>query len=281
MNKLGKNLSALITDENGFSYHEHKKIRLDALTPSKFQHRTFFSDEKLQELSTSIKKNGVIQPIIVRRKKKSDEYEIIAGERRTRASKIAGLQGIPAIIINVPDKIALEISIIENIQRDDLNVIEEANSYKNLIDEFNYLQEELSKIVGKSRSHITNCLRILSLPDDIKDLVIKRHISKGHARALIGVTNAIDIANKIVKKSLSVRQTESLIKKLNGTGTKEDNKKSKDIICLEEKISSKLGLEVKINDYNKNSSVVIKFNDLPELNLILKKLSFNSEDRKQ
>ena len=275
MNKLGKGLSTLVPDNVDCIHETTTYLKIKDLYPGKFQHRKFFDDEKLYELSLSIKTNGVIQPIIVRKNFDLDGYEIIAGERRTRAAEIAGLSEIPALIVEIDDKKALEMSIIENIQRDDLNVIEEAQGYKNLISEFGFLQDELSEVVGKSRSHITNCLRILSLPDEIKLFLKKGFLSMGHARALVGVKNPVEMANKIIRKALSVRQTESLVKNFSEKGPRQE--KDRDIILLEEQISSKLGMEVKINDNKKVGAVVISFRNLNELNFILKKLSSNLE----
>ncbi|MBQ4874681.1 MAG: ParB/RepB/Spo0J family partition protein [Rickettsiaceae bacterium H1] len=271
MNKLGKGLSALIPDNINVT---NKKIKLTDLCPGKYQHRMFFNDDKLWELAISIKNNGVIQPIIVRKKTDSDKYEIIAGERRTKASKIAKLSEIPAIVLDIDDKAALEISIIENVQRDDLSIIEEAEGYKNLIDEFDYSQDKVAKIVGKSRTHVTNCLRMLSLPNEIQNIVKKKYISAGHGRALIGVKNHLEIVNKIIKKGLTVRETEALVKKITNKRVHSEEK-DKDIVRLEEQISEKLGLPIKINDNKKTGSVVITFKNLQELNLILKRLSIN------
>ncbi len=281
MNKLGMGLSTLIPNKEDEIYKKgnERKVRLSFLYPSKFQTRKNFKDDKLQELSDSIKSNGVIQPIIIRKREK-DKYEIIAGERRWRASKIAGLDEIPAIVVDVDDEKALEISIIENVQRDDLNVLEEAIGYQNLISNFNYLQDDISKIVGKSRSHISNCMRILSLSEEIKDLIRKDFLSMGHARALVGVENATEFAKHIIQKSLNVRQTESLVKKgkkkiKSVSSVDKEEKKSEDIIVLEKRLSTKLGLEVTIHDNKKDGFVAIKFKNLSELETILRKLNQN------
>ena len=275
MNKLGRGLSALIPDKNDKKIPHQKqniKLNLSDIHPGKFQHRVDFKDEKLQELADSIRSNGVIQPILVRKRKNLQGYEIIAGERRWRASSIAGLEDIPAIILEVSDKTALEVSIIENIQRDDFNVIEEAHGYKNLIDEFCYKQEELAKVVGKSRSHIANCIRILSLPDEIQQLLIKGSLTMGHARVLVGVENNIVIARHIVERSLNVRQTEAL-KKGKKINIREESR-DEDIILLEKTMSEKIGLDLKvqINDNKKNGAVIMRFNNLEELRSILEKL---------
>lgn len=271
--KLGKGLSALIPNRVNDFYQKQENNKIDLLNihPGKFQSRTVFEDVKLKELSESIKSNGVIQPILVRKNTTLSGYEIIAGERRWRASKMADLKEIPAMVLEINDKKAMEVAIIENIQRDNLTIIEEAEGYKNLIDEFCYTQEDLAKIIGKSRSHISNCIRVLSLPTEIKELTRQGLLSMGHARSLIGVKNAIDIANQVVKKSLSVRQVEELVKKCNKE--KSIINKNPDIVLLEKNISKKLGLAVKINDSKGNSTVVIKFNTLDDLDCILKKLS--------
>ncbi len=278
MNKLGQGLAALIPDEDN---SVRKSIKIEELCPGTFQHRKAFDDEALYELSNSIKSNGVIQPIIVRKKNNSDKYEIIAGERRTRASKYIGLSSIPAIVIDVNDKKALEISIIENIQREDLNVIEESSGYKNLIDEFGYSHEQVGQFIGKSRSHVANCLRILTLPDEIQSLVKNKSLSMGHARALINVKNTDSIVNKILKNSLSVRQTEDLVKKLSNSVERSKKKKDKNIVLLEEQISKRLGLGVTINDSKDVGSVVVNFKNLHELNFILKKLSSESKQQEK
>ncbi len=267
MTKLGKGLSALISDEPDVN---ERLLKLSQIRPGKFQHRNDFAEDKLHELAESIKSNGVVQPILVR---KSDEgYDLIAGERRWRASAIAGLDQIPVVILEADDKTALQVSIIENIQRDDFNLIEEAQGYKHLLDEFSYTQEELSKVVGKSRSHITNCLRILTLPETIQNMIIAKRLTMGHARALIGIDDNIDIAEQIIKKELNVRQVEDLIKKRKKPEKTEA--KDEDIILLEKTLSAKIGvnLKVQINDNKKNGSVIMRFNNLDELRCILDKL---------
>ena len=205
---LGRGLSSLI----GESKVEIKtnKLSLSEIVPSKFQPRKNFDEENLKDLTNSIKERGVIQPIIVR-KSNSDtsKFEIIAGERRWLAARKAGLHDIPVVVTDVDDLKSLEFAIVENVQRHDLNPLEEAQGYKRLIDEFSYDQEKVSKFIGKSRSYITNSLRLLSLPQNVLQLVEAKQITAGHAKILVGLDNAFFIANKIIEKNLSVRQTES------------------------------------------------------------------------
>ncbi|WP_333023304.1 ParB/RepB/Spo0J family partition protein [Wolbachia endosymbiont of Pentidionis agamae] len=274
--RLGQGLSGLIS---GTAAQEKLEDYLSTslLHAGKFQPRKHFDAESLQELADSIKKNGIVQPIIVRKDLEDGGYEIVAGERRFRASKIAGLSRIPVIIRDLSDKECLEISIIENVQRENINPIEEAEAYRRLIDEFSYTHEELGSIVGKSRSHITNMTRMLLLSNVIKEMVSKKKLSAGHARALINVKNAEEVAKKIISQELSVRQTESLIQKLQNLD--QDNKISNEleqknnIKEIENTISSKLGLTVKINDNNSKGKITLQYNNINELDLILKKLS--------
>ena len=207
---LGRGLSSLLGETRK---SENTKVAINTLVRNKFQPRKYFSKESLEELSNSIKERGVIQPIIVRPDKSSEgKYEIIAGERRWIASQNAGLHEVPVVIFNIDDAKSLEFAIIENVQRQDLNPIEESQGYKRLIDEFNYNQDKVSKFAGKSRSHIANSLRLLSLPEVILIMIEKGNLTAGHARALIGVNNSSVIAKKIVEKKLSVRQAEQLAK---------------------------------------------------------------------
>ncbi|WP_168463791.1 ParB/RepB/Spo0J family partition protein [Wolbachia endosymbiont of Ctenocephalides felis wCfeT] len=275
--RLGRGLAGLIGDNYSNKEDRQEYLPVALLHPSKFQPRKHFDEESLKELASSIEKSGIIQPIVVRKDSNNDGYEIIAGERRWRASKIANLDSAPVIIKDLSDKACLEISIIENIQRQDINPIEEGEAYRKLINEFSYKHEELASVVGKSRSHITNMIRMLSLPDSIKMMINEKKLSMGHARALINIENAEDIAEKIVSQDLSVRQTEELLQKSNykskNNNTKE--RKSEDIAVIESTISAKLGLNVKINDKNSKGKVMICYNNLDELNLILKTLSKN------
>jgi ParB family chromosome partitioning protein len=250
----------------------YTELSLDNIVSNSSQPRTSFNEERLLELAESIKRNGIIQPIIVRQYGK--QYEIIAGERRYRAAKLANLTTIPAIIRDCENQQSSEFALIENVQRDDLNPLEEALAYKKLIDDYTYKHEDISNIIGKSRSYISNYLRILTLPDSIKNYLRDGKISMGHAKLLVNLENSEKIADEIIKKSLNVRQTESLIKKSNTDLIENDNKKSDEIKLLEEKLSESLGLKIIITDNNdKYGSVKVIFNNLKELEVILKKLS--------
>ena len=208
---LGRGLSSLI----GETRVENKtnKLSLSDIVPNKYQPRKNFEEENLEDLTNSIKERGVIQPIIVRHSNnESSKYEIIAGERRWLAARKAGLHDIPVVVTDVDDLKSLEFAIVENVQRHDLNPLEEAQGYKRLIDEFSYDQDKVSKFIGKSRSYITNSLRLLNLPEEVLKFVEQRKISSGHAKILVGLENALSIANKIIEKNLSVRQTENFVK---------------------------------------------------------------------
>ena len=230
---LGRGLSSLLGDTS--KKIETNKVSINDLTRNKFQPRKNFSKETLEELTNSIKEQGVIQPIVVRSSKYSEgKYEIITGERRWLAAQNAGLHEVPVVILNVNDVKSLEFAIIENVQRQDLNPIEEAQGYQRLIDDFNYNQDKLSKFIGKSRSYIANSLRILSLPEEVLLMVEQSDISAGHARSLIGLHNSIDIAKKIIQKKLSVRQAEVLVKQLRNKKFKLVHKKDPNILDLQE-----------------------------------------------
>ncbi|MBR9983224.1 MAG: ParB/RepB/Spo0J family partition protein [Wolbachia endosymbiont of Homalodisca vitripennis] len=270
--RLGRGLAGLIGDN-----YDNKEDRLpiSLLHPSKFQPRKYFDEESLKELAGSIEKNGIIQPIVVRKDPNNDGYEIVAGERRWRASKVINLDSVPVIIKDLNDKECLEVSIIENIQRQDINPIEEGEAYSRLIDEFSYTHEELALILGKSRSHITNMIRMLSLPDGVKTMINEKKLSMGHARALVNVKNAESIAKRIVSQGLSVRRTEKLIKDLQQNNDQKEYKctTNQDMAVLEGAISSQLGLKIKINDSNSKGKVMIRYNNSSELDFILKILN--------
>ena len=250
-----------------------KLIPIKLVVPNKSQPRKFFNEKKLNELASSIKENGIIQPILVAKLENNDNYEIIAGERRWRASMLLNMQEIPAIVYDIDENQKIEISIIENIQRENLNSIEEGEAYKLLIDKFSYTHDKVSKIVGKSRSHITNTLRLLTLPNNIKKLIINKLISSGHAKALVGSENAEEIANIILEKNLSVRKAEKIVKEYNKNNIKKYFKKSKSNIELEEIISNSLNLNVKIEEKDETGKVIIHFSNVSELEMILTKLS--------
>jgi ParB family transcriptional regulator, chromosome partitioning protein len=286
---LGRGLSALLDDDvmvhptSNTSREDHKSyitVPINKAYPCPLQPRKIFNIEKLEELASSIKKNGIIQPIIVR--EVEGDYQIIAGERRWRASKIAGLEEVPIIINNLNDRDVLEVALIENIQRQDLTVIEEAEGLQKLIEEFNYTQELLATALGKSRSHITNILRLLTLPNEIKQMINNGSLSMGHARTLVGVDNNIAIAETIISKGLSVRNTEDLVRNLNNKRNNSitANKKTKysdnhndDLAVIENSITESLGLKAKIINSGNRGKMELYFDNLSQLDLILQKLS--------
>ena len=266
---LGRGLSSLI----GESRIENKtnKLALSDIVPNKYQPRKIFDEENLHDLTNSIKERGVIQPIIVRRSNSEDnKYEIIAGERRWIAARKAGLHEIPVVVTEADDLKSLEFAIVENVQRHDLNPLEEAQGYKRLIDEFSYDQEKVSKFIGKSRSYITNSLRLLNLPNEVLKLVEEKKLTAGHAKILVGLDNASFIATKIIEKKLSVRQTENFVrifkkKKINTSFSKDPNIKS-----LEQSIIDKIGLNVMIkNRKNNKGTITLSYNDIDQLNKII------------
>jgi len=261
---LGRGLSSLIGDSS--KKIEKNKISINDLTRNQFQPRKNFSKESLEELANSIREQGVIQPIIVRPNKSSEgKYEIIAGERRWLASQNAGLHEIPAVVLNVNDVKSLEFSIIENVQRQDLDPIEEARGYQRLIDDFNYNQEKLSQFIGKSRSYIANSLRLLSLPDEVLAMVEQGDLSAGHARSLINLNNSIEIAKKIIQKKLSVRQSEILVKQFRHKKFKLVVKKDSNILDLQKVLEEKIGLTVSINNKKNNTGTIsFEYRDLEQ-----------------
>jgi len=271
---LGRGLSSLI----GESRIEVKtnKLPLSDIVPNKFQPRKIFEEENLQDLTNSIKERGVIQPIVVRKSNSDNsKYEIIAGERRWLAARKAGLHDIPVVVTDADDLKSLEFAIVENVQRHDLNPLEEAQGYKKLIDEFSYDQDKVSKFIGKSRSYITNSLRMLNLPADVLSYVEKRKITFGHAKILVGLDNASFIANKIIDKKLSVRQSENLVRLLKKS-KKITSSKDPDIKNLEENISNKIGLNVSIKNNKRNKgSITISFHDSDQLNRLIQVIKDN------
>ena len=247
---LGRGLSSLI----GETKIENKtnKLSLSEIVPNKFQPRKIFDKENLDDLTNSIKERGVIQPIIVRKSVTEDlKYEIIAGERRWLAARRAGLHDIPVVVAEADDLKSLEFAIVENVQRHDLNPLEEAQGYKRLIDEFSYDQVKVSKFIGKSRSYITNVLRLLNLPPQVLKLIEEKKVTVGHAKILVGLENALFIANKIIEKNLSVRQTEQFVKIFKKNPNKINLSKDPNIKNLEQSISEKTGLSVKIKNTKK------------------------------
>ena len=266
---LGRGLSSLLGDAS--KKIEKNKIPINDLIRNKFQPRKNFNKESLEELTNSIRERGVIQPIIVRPEKSSDgKYEIIAGERRWLASQNAGLHEVPVVILNVDDEKSLEFAIVENVQRQDLNPIEEAKGYQKLIDNFNYNQEKLSKFIGKSRSYIANSLRLLSLPDEVLLFVEQGHLSAGHARSLIGLQSSAELAKKIIQKKLSVRQTEVLARQFRNRKIKLVHKKDINILDLQRILEEKTGLSVSINNKKNNSGTILfEYRDLEQLDKII------------
>ena len=252
---LGRGLSSLIGDSNIKTSND--KISISSIVPNKNQPRKLFEKESLDELTNSIKERGIIQPLIVRKSEDyDDKFELIAGERRWQSAQSAGLHEVPVVIIEADNLKSLEFAIIENVQRKDLNPIEEAESYKNLIDNFGYDYEKVSKFIGKSRSHVSNSLRLLSLPEKLIDMLRNKKISQGHAKILIGLENAILLAEKIIKKNLSVRQTENLVRILKKGSNRKYNLKDSNIIATENDLMNKLGMRVFLNNKKNNSGTL-------------------------
>ena len=272
---LGRGLSSLLGDAP--QKVQTNKVSIKDIKRNKFQPRKHFNKENLEELTISIKEQGVIQPIVVRPDKSSEgKYEIIAGERRWLASQNAGLHEVPVVILDVDDAKSLEFAIVENVQRQDLNPIEESRGYQRLIDDFNYNQEKLSKFVGKSRSYIANSLRLLSLPGDVLSMVEQGDLSAGHARAVIGLNNSADIAKKIIQKKLSVRQAEALAKQFRDKKFKLISKKDSNILNLQKELEEKTGLSVSINNKKNNSGIIsFEYRDLDQLDKLIAAIKKN------
>ncbi len=297
---LGRGLSALISESYAQpagaantpasavkSSDNINTLGVFQLHAGEYQPRTHFDEVSLTELSESIRKNGVIQPLIIRPSaREKGKYEIIAGERRWRASKMAGLDQVPVIIRDISDRQALEFAIVENVQRHDLSPLEEALGYQRLIEEFDYTQEELATTVGKSRSHIANLLRLLGLPAEVKDMLDKGQLTMGHARALLTSQNPVELAEMIVKKGLNVRQAEKFSKgagktarSLNparqmgaGQAYRPPVNKDPDIIALEESLSENIGVRVAINDRGQAGEIILSYDSLMQLDEILRRL---------
>ena len=284
--RLGRGLSALMGEDDevydsapvanseppeGISF-----VDIDDLVPSPYQPRRVFATDALADLVLSIKEKGVLQPLLVRKNpKKSTGYEIVAGERRFRASKMAGLKTVPVIVKKFSNKDALEVALIENLQREDLNPLEEAESYKRLLQEFKYTQEELSKVIGKSRSHLSNMMRLLELPDEIKQMVEKKELTVGHARALLSAQDPVALATEVLKKGYSVRKTERLASK-KGSGlakSRQSIEKPEDIIVLENELSNVLAAKLTIKWNGHAGDIQIKCDNLDKLDAILQRLS--------
>jgi len=269
---LGRGLSALFGDEaakKNNNNEETNRVAISDLTRNPYQPRINFNETKLEELANSIKKNGIIQPIAVRlNKSEAGKYEIVAGERRWLAAQKAGLHDIPVVVLDLSDVESLEVAIVENIQRDDLNPIEEARGYKRLAEEFNYDHEHISKLMSKSRSHVSNTLRLLSLPKDIISMLEEGTLTSGQARPLIGLINASAIAEEIVTKNYSARKVEYLVKSKKANKSK-DKTYDADILKVQDRIEKILGLKVNIiNKKNNSGKVTIEYKNLDQFELI-------------
>ena len=273
MNKIKKGLGRGLSSLIGETKVENKtnNLSLAEIVPNKYQPRKNFDEENLNDLVNSIKERGVIQPIIVRKSNRNNfKYEIIAGERRWLAAQKAGLHEIPVVVTDADDLKSLEFAIVENVQRHDLNPLEEAQGYKRLIDEFAYDQDKVSKFIGKSRSYISNSLRLLNLPKEVLDLVEQKKITAGHAKILVGLDNATFLANKFIEKKLSVRQAENLVKIFRKTKRNTSSKVDSNIRELENSISEKIGLSVSIkNNKNNKGTISFYYKELDQLNKII------------
>jgi ParB family chromosome partitioning protein len=281
--RLGRGLASLIGDVGGEAAHvdrprAQRKVPIEFLKPNPRNPRRAFTETELGELADSIKQHGVIQPIVVRPVKGAqDRYEIIAGERRWRASQAAGLHEVPIVPLDVSDSDALELAIIENVQREDLNPMEEAQGYHALAGEFKRSQEDIAKIVGKSRSHVANMMRLTKLPAEVQAFISQGQISAGHARALIGVPDPLAAAKRIVEQGLNVRQTEELAH-VEGVPVRKPQKapggkaKDADTVALEKRVSDALGLTVSVNHRNPGGTVLINYRNLEQLDEVMRRL---------
>ena len=266
---LGRGLSSLIGETKVES--QKNQLSISDLVPNKYQPRKIFDENHLEDLTNSIRERGMIQPIIVRQS--SDDktkFEIIAGERRWLAAQRVGLHNVPVVITEADDLKSLEFAIVENVQRHDLNPLEEAQGFKRLIDEFSYDQQKVSKFIGKSRSYIANSLRLLSLPEDVVKLIESQKLTSGHAKILVGLSNASFVANKIIEKKLSVRQAENFVKLFKNKKQNIKNSKDTNILALELSVSNKIGLNVNIQNTKRNKGKIsFEYKDLDQLNKII------------
>ena len=272
---LGRGLSSLIGDSE---ITENKNtISISSIARNKYQPRKKIEKESLEELTSSIKERGIIQPIIVRKSDDQDEkFEIVAGERRWQAAQNAGLHEVPAVVIKADNLKSLEFAIVENVQRKDLNPIEEAEGYKRLIDDFNYDQEKVAKFIGKSRAHISNCLRLLSLPQKIIEYIIDEKISQGHAKILVGLDNIQLLADKIISKKLSVRQTEVLVRITKGNKATIKKNKDSNIIDIENQLMEKIGMRVYVNNKKNNSgTLTFQYKSLDQMERLIQVIKNN------
>ena len=272
---LGRGLSSLIGDTKVDT--NINKLSIGELIRNKYQPRKNFNQENLDELTNSIKERGIIQPIVVRKSAdQKSKYEIIAGERRWLAAQNAGLHEVPVVITEADDLKSLEFAIVENVQRIDLNVVEEAEGYQRLIDDFSYDQNKVAQFIGKSRSHVANCLRLLKLPSEVVDLIKNNKLTQGHAKILVGLQNAHFLAKKIIEKNLSVRQTENLVKIFKTNKVPKFNKKDPNIKNLELSLIEKIGLNVLIKNNKKNAgSITLEYKNLEQLNKLIEVIKFN------
>ena len=272
---LGRGLSSLIGDSE--IKNSNEKVLISSITPNKNQPRKLFDKYALEELSNSIKERGIIQPLIVRNSNDQDsKYELIAGERRWQAAQMAGLHEVPVVVVEADNLKSLEFAIIENVQRKDLNSIEEAESYKNLIENFGYDQEKVANFIGKSRSHISNSLRLLTLPQKIIEMIRIDKISQGHAKILIGIENSLLLAEKIVKKKLSVRQTESLVRIIKSGQAKKVALRNSNVISTENELSEKIGMRVHlINKKDNSGTLTFNYKGLDQLDRLIKVIKIN------
>ena len=272
---LGRGLSSLIGETK--EQPQQNLLSISELVPNKFQPRKIFDENNLEDLTNSIRERGMIQPIIVRKSAEDiSKFEIVAGERRWLAAQRAGLHNVPVVITEADDLKSLEFAIVENVQRHDLNPLEEAQGYKRLIDDFSYDQEKVSKFIGKSRSHITNSLRLLTLPNDVIKFIETQKLTAGHAKILVGLDNASFVATKIIEKKLSVRQAENFVKIFKSKKQKSRSSKDTNIIALELSISNKVGLNVDIQSNKRNKGKIsFEFKDLDQLNKIIEIIKSN------
>ena len=281
--RLGRGLASLIGDVGGEAAHlerprAQRKVPIEYLKPNPRNPRRAFSESELHELASSIRQHGVIQPIAVRPVKGvPDRYEIIAGERRWRASQMAGLHEVPIVPLDVSDSDALELAIVENVQREDLNAMEEAQGYHALANEFKRTQDDIAKIVGKSRSHVANMMRLTKLPEEVQAHIVSGELSAGHARALLAVPDPTAVAQRIIAEGLNVRQAETLVHEIGGSTPKLRNSrgalvKDPDTLALEKRVGDILGLSVKVDHKGPSGTMHIKYRDLEQLDEILRRL---------
>ena len=272
---LGRGLSSLIGDSN--VKENRTTISISSIIRNKYQPRKKFEKESLEELTSSIKERGIIQPIIVRKSEDQiDKFEIVAGERRWQAAQKAGHHKVPVVVIEADNLKSLEFAIVENVQRKDLNPIEEAEGYKRLIDDFYYDQEKVAKFIGKSRAHVSNCLRLLSLPQKIIEYIIDEKISQGHAKILVGLENAELLAEKIISKKLSVRQTEALVRITKGNKLTIKRGKDANIIDIENQLMEKIGMRVYVNNRKNNSgTIAFEYKGLDQMERLIQVIKNN------